>query len=140
MAKMHGAKYIKQFARVMWKQCGMRLVVFEMHKDTKTELCIASYVFITSSLTESFLIFSLMNRDDFNRDLEGDAFEDIRPGWKTESIMEEWAHYAQSQMSTSRISIIYMPILSICSQARMRRIRWLYRLHRGKREPRWNLS
>jgi hypothetical protein len=52
-AELHGAKYIKQFARVMWKQCGMRLIVFEMHKDTKTELCIASYVFIKSSLMEN---------------------------------------------------------------------------------------
>ena len=52
-AELHGAKYIKQFARVMWKQCGMRLVVFEMHKDMKTELCIASYAFITSLLMQN---------------------------------------------------------------------------------------
>jgi len=37
----------------MWKQCGMRLVVFEMHKDMKTELCIASYAFITSSFMQN---------------------------------------------------------------------------------------
>jgi hypothetical protein len=42
MAELHGAQYVKQFADVMWKQCGMRLIVLEMHHDTKNELCIAS--------------------------------------------------------------------------------------------------
>jgi hypothetical protein len=42
MAELHGAKYIKQFARVMWLQCGIRLVVLEAHNDMKGELCIAS--------------------------------------------------------------------------------------------------
>jgi hypothetical protein len=42
MAELHAAKYVKQFAHVMWRQCGMRLVVLEAHKDTKAELCIAS--------------------------------------------------------------------------------------------------
>jgi hypothetical protein len=42
MAELHGPKYVKQFARVMWRQCGMRLIVLEAHKDTKAELCIAS--------------------------------------------------------------------------------------------------
>ena len=41
-AELHGAKYVKQFSRVMWQQCGMRLVVIEAHHDTKDELCIAS--------------------------------------------------------------------------------------------------
>jgi len=42
MAELHGAKYIKQFAKVMWRQCGMRLIVLKTHNDTKAELCIAS--------------------------------------------------------------------------------------------------
>jgi hypothetical protein len=42
MAELHAAKYAKQFSRVMWQQCGMRLIVLEAHHDTKGELCIAS--------------------------------------------------------------------------------------------------
>jgi hypothetical protein len=38
------------------------------------------------------------NRHDFNHELGGKAFADIRPDWQTESIMDEWAHYAQSPM------------------------------------------
>jgi hypothetical protein len=45
-------------------------------------------------------IFSPMNdnRHDFNHELGGETFAEVRPGWQTESIMDEWAHYAQSQM------------------------------------------
>jgi len=42
MAELHAPKYIKQFARIMWRQCGIRMFVLEAHKDTKGELCIAS--------------------------------------------------------------------------------------------------
>jgi hypothetical protein len=70
----------------------------------------------------------------------GDAFADIRPGWQTESIMEEWANYAQSQMGTSQMDTIYMPIFIICSQARMYQMQWLYQLCRGGRKSLWNLS
>jgi len=44
-------------------------------------------------------------RHDFNGDLGGSALADIRPGWQTESIMDEWARYAQSQMGLSDIVI-----------------------------------
>jgi hypothetical protein len=33
----------------------------------------------------------------------GEAFSDVRPAWQTESIMDEWAQYAQSQMSELQI-------------------------------------
>jgi hypothetical protein len=70
----------------------------------------------------------------------GEAFADVRPGWQTESIMEEWAKYAQSQMSALQIATIYMTILNICSQAQMHQMLQLYRLHRGRRKSPWNLS
>jgi hypothetical protein len=38
------------------------------------------------------------NRHDFNHELGGETFAEVRPGWQTESIMDEWPHYAQSQM------------------------------------------
>jgi hypothetical protein len=69
----------------------------------------------------------------------GQAFADVRPGWQTESIMEEWANYAQSQMSTSQKATIYMPILNIFSQAQMQQMQRLYRL-RGRRKSPWNSS
>jgi hypothetical protein len=44
----------------------------------------------------------------------GEAFSDVRPAWQTESIMDEWAHYAQSQMSKSQ-KMLFVSILSIFS-------------------------
>jgi hypothetical protein len=42
VAELHMAKYTKKFSWVMWKQCGMRLIVLEAHHDTQGELCITS--------------------------------------------------------------------------------------------------
>jgi hypothetical protein len=56
------------------------------------------------------LIFNyIYYRHDFNHELAGEAFSDVRPDWQTEGIMDEWAKYAQSQMGERRI--ISIPIV-----------------------------
>jgi hypothetical protein len=49
-------------------------------------------------------------RHDFNHELAGEAFSDVRPDWQTEGIMDEWAKYAQSQMGGCRIISISIAI------------------------------
>jgi hypothetical protein len=53
----------------------------------------------------------MYNRHDFNHELGGESFADVRPDWQTESIMDEWAHYAQSQMGERQMISAYISIL-----------------------------
>jgi hypothetical protein len=41
-AQSHGGKYVKDFARQMWMQLGMRVMVFSAHIDTEGNLCLAT--------------------------------------------------------------------------------------------------
>jgi hypothetical protein len=65
-----------------------------------------------------FHSYLAVNRHDFNREMGGEAFSDVRPSWQTESIMEEWAHYAQSQMSEPCIAANSTPRLSTSCRPR----------------------
>lgn len=40
-AELHGGQYVKTFAREMWMQLGMRVLVFSGHHDTEGTLSLA---------------------------------------------------------------------------------------------------
>jgi hypothetical protein len=42
MAEIHGAQYVKEFARQMWTQLGMRVLVLLAHHDTNGVLSLAT--------------------------------------------------------------------------------------------------
>jgi len=42
MAEVHGAQYVKEFARQMWTQLGMRVLVMLAHQDTNGVVSLAT--------------------------------------------------------------------------------------------------
>jgi hypothetical protein len=42
MAEVHGAQYVKEFARQMWTQLGMRVLVMSAHQDTNGVVSLAT--------------------------------------------------------------------------------------------------
>ena len=94
MAELHGGQYVKEFARQMFAQLGMRVLVLSAHHDTNGTLSIARHV---CSFHSSYLMALTLHSHDYN-DLSVASVDDIRLGWEGEPIMKEWARYTKSQM------------------------------------------
>ena len=96
MAETHGGQYVKEFARQMWMQLGMRVLVLSAHHDTTGTLslarCVGNPVYI------SFLIYFHFNSHDCNNELGAESMASARPGWEDSGVWDEWARYARSQM------------------------------------------
>jgi hypothetical protein len=42
VAEVHGGQYVKEFARQMWMQLGMRVMILSAHHDTQGNLSLAT--------------------------------------------------------------------------------------------------
>ena len=114
MAKLHGPQYVKEFARQMWMQLGMRVLILSAHHDSTGTLSLATWVIYSFHilLSQVFLLQQPWLQWGFWWAINI-AMTSVQPGWEHEPIMNEWARFVKTQMGESpqcpQISVTIFP-------------------------------